>query len=93
MPTRQHCWVAGLAKAALEGFNITYRELNEQQENETNKRIQLEAEIATDEAAIEQKKDDFIEKSFLKMFEGTSLYDKLKNPQLLVVQDDCECCS
>lgn len=51
-----------LAKAALEGFNITYRELNEQQETETNKRVQLEAEIATDEAAIEQEKVGFIEK-------------------------------
>jgi len=51
-----------LAKAALEGFNLTYRELNEQQETETNKRIQLEAEIATDEASIEQEKVGFIEK-------------------------------
>ncbi|HXL55429.1 MAG TPA: AAA family ATPase, partial [Chitinophagaceae bacterium] len=51
-----------LAKAALEGFNITYKELNEQQETETNKKIQLEAEIATDEAAMEQEKVGFIEK-------------------------------
>src|SRR6266542_819245 len=51
-----------LAKASLEGFNITYKELNEQQETETNKKIQLEAEIATDEAAIEQEKIGFIEK-------------------------------
>ena len=51
-----------LAKAALEGFNITYKELNEQQELETNKRIQLEAEIANDDAAIEKEKVDFIEK-------------------------------
>jgi chromosome segregation protein len=51
-----------LAKAALEGFNITYKELNEQQELETNKRIQLEAEIATEEAAVEQEKVGFIEK-------------------------------
>ena len=51
-----------LAKAALEGFNITYRELNEQQDAETNKKIQLEAEIATEEAAIEHEKVGFIEK-------------------------------
>lgn len=51
-----------LAKAALEGFNITYKELNEQQEAETNKRIELEAEIATEEAAIEEEKVGFIEK-------------------------------
>src|SRR6186713_3491887 len=39
-----------LAKAALEGFNLTYRELNQQSETETNKRIQLEAVIAQEEA-------------------------------------------
>ncbi|PZR25595.1 MAG: chromosome segregation protein SMC [Citrobacter freundii] len=51
-----------LAKAALEGFNLTYRELNEQQEIETDKRIRMEAEIATEEAALEQEKVGFIEK-------------------------------
>ncbi|MDI9365072.1 MAG: chromosome segregation protein SMC [Flavobacterium sp.] len=51
-----------LAKAALEGFNITYKYLNEQQENETNKKMRLDAEIATEEAAIEQEKVGFIEK-------------------------------
>ncbi len=51
-----------LAKASLEGFNDTYRELNEQQETETDKKIRLEAEIATEEAAIEQEKVGFIEK-------------------------------
>lgn len=50
-----------LAKAALEGFNLTYKELNESSEIETNKKIQLEAEIATDEALIEQEKVGFIE--------------------------------
>jgi len=50
-----------LAKAALEGFNISYKELNEQQEIETNKRIQLEAEIAVEEANIEQEKVGFID--------------------------------
>jgi chromosome segregation protein len=51
-----------LAKAALEGFNVTYKDLNEQQEAETDKKLRLEAEIATDEAAIEQEKVGFIEK-------------------------------
>lgn len=51
-----------LAKAALEGFNITYKELNEQQELEINKKAQLDAEIAIEEAAIEQEKVGFIEK-------------------------------
>ena len=51
-----------LAKASLEGFNLTYKELNEQQDIETDKRIKLEAEIASDEAALEQEKLAFIEK-------------------------------
>ncbi len=51
-----------LAKAALEGFNLTYKELNEQQETETDKKLRLEAEIATDEAALEQEKLAFVEK-------------------------------
>ena len=51
-----------LAKAALEGFNITYKELNEKQETETDRKIRLEAEIATEEAFIEQEKVGFIEK-------------------------------
>jgi chromosome segregation protein len=51
-----------LAKAALEGFNLTYRDLNEQQEAETDKKIKIDAEIATEEAALEQEKLGFIEK-------------------------------
>jgi len=51
-----------LAKAALEGFNLTYRELNEQSETETDRRVRLEAVIAQEEAAIEQEKVGFIEK-------------------------------
>ena len=49
-----------LAKAALEGFNVTYKDLNSQQENEANKKMRLDAEIATEEAAIEQEKVGFI---------------------------------
>ena len=51
-----------LAKAALEGFNITYRELNSQQQAEVDKRIELETAIAREEAALEQEKLGFIEK-------------------------------
>ncbi|MBS1974860.1 MAG: AAA family ATPase, partial [Bacteroidetes bacterium] len=50
-----------LAKAALEGFNLSYKELNEQSDAETNKRIELEAKIANEEAAIEKEKLGFIE--------------------------------
>ena len=51
-----------LAKAALEGFNITYRNLNDQSEQETDRRIKIEGEIATEEADLEQEKLGFIEK-------------------------------
>ena len=51
-----------LAKAALETFNLTYKDLNEKFEQETDKRIALEAEIATQDAALEQEKAGFIEK-------------------------------
>ena len=50
-----------LAKAALEGFNITYRDLNQQQQAEVDKRIELETSIATEEAALQQEKLGFIE--------------------------------
>lgn len=51
-----------LAKAALEGFNITYRDLNQQQQQEVDKRIELETEIAKEDAALEQEKLAFVEK-------------------------------
>lgn len=51
-----------LAKAALEGFNITYRELTDQQKQEVDKQIELETIIATEEAALEKEKLGLIEK-------------------------------
>ncbi|TXH59992.1 MAG: chromosome segregation protein SMC [Bacteroidia bacterium] len=51
-----------LAKAALEGFNLTYKDLTESQDFETDKILRLEAQIATEEADIEQEKLAFIEK-------------------------------
>ncbi|WP_346317778.1 chromosome segregation protein SMC [Chitinophaga sp. YIM B06452] len=51
-----------LAKAALEGFNITFRDLTEQQQQETDRKMALEAEISTDEAAVEQDKLHFVAK-------------------------------
>ena len=51
-----------LAKAALEGFNITYRDLNQQQQQEVDKRIELETSIAKEEAGLEQEKLAFVEK-------------------------------
>jgi chromosome segregation protein len=51
-----------LAKAALEGFNLTYKDLTQQQDSETDKIVKMEAEIAGEEATIEQEKTVFIEK-------------------------------
>ncbi len=51
-----------LAKAALEGFNITYHDLNEKQKSEVDKRIELETAIAKEEAALEQEKLGLVEK-------------------------------
>ncbi len=51
-----------LAKAALETFNLNYKELTQRQDNETNKKVELEASIATDEAALENDKLGFVEK-------------------------------
>ena len=51
-----------LAIASLEGFNLTYKELTEQQETETDKKFQLEAQIAIEEAGLEQERVSFIEK-------------------------------
>ncbi len=51
-----------LAKAALEGFNITYRDLNQQQQEEVDKRIELETAIAGEDAALEAEKLAFVEK-------------------------------
>jgi chromosome segregation protein len=51
-----------LAKAALESFNMTYRELNGRHDAESDKRLKLDVELAGDEAALEQEKLVFIEK-------------------------------
>jgi chromosome segregation protein len=51
-----------LAKAALEGFNLSYKELNEQHDSGTDEKLKLEAELAKEEAALEQEKLVFIEK-------------------------------
>lgn len=51
-----------LAKASLEHFNDQYKELNEQHDRETDRKTQLEAIVATEEASVEQDKVKLIEK-------------------------------
>ena len=70
-----------LAKAALEGFNITYRDLNDQQKSEIDKKIELEALIATEEAAIEKEKIGFIEKERA-LQEQQHVFNELNNSLL-----------
>ena len=50
-----------LAKAALEGFNVQYRELTEQQQQDGDRKVELEAKIAQEEAALEKLKLQFVE--------------------------------
>jgi chromosome segregation protein len=51
-----------LAKASLEGFNLTFKDLTEKQETESEKRLALETEIAEEEAGLEAERAGFIEK-------------------------------
>ncbi len=51
-----------LAKASLEHFNEQYRTLSEQHDAETDKKVELEAFVGTEEASVEQQKVKLIEK-------------------------------
>jgi len=51
-----------LAKASLEHFNEQYKTLNEQHNAETDRKTQLEAIVATEEASVEQQKVRLIDK-------------------------------
>jgi len=51
-----------LAKASLEHFNDQYKILNEQNDAETDRKAQLEALVATEEAVVEQDKVKLIDK-------------------------------
>lgn len=67
-----------LAKAALEGFNLTYHELTGHQNSETDKRSEMEAAIAQAEAALEKEKTLFIEKENL-LHQLQSAFNELNN--------------
>ncbi len=51
-----------LAKASLQGFNLRYKELAEQQTTESDRRLQLETEITTEDASLEAERVAFVEK-------------------------------
>lgn len=50
-----------LAKASLEGYNLSFQELNEQQQVETDRKHAIEAAIGTKEAELEKEKLGLIE--------------------------------
>lgn len=50
-----------LAKAALSGFNDTYKDLSEKIQSETDKREQLEKDIEAEEAKLEGDKNSYLE--------------------------------
>ena len=50
-----------LAKAALEGFNIQYKDLTEQQQTESDRKLEVETKIGSEEATLEKQKLDFVE--------------------------------
>lgn len=50
-----------LAKASLQGFNLTYKELTAQQTLESDRRLALETEIATEDARLEAERLGFAE--------------------------------
>jgi chromosome segregation protein len=73
-----------LAKASLEGFNASYKNLQSQSESETDKKFQLEAMIASEEAALEKDKLLFVEKE--KQLQGlqhafNDLVQRLRNKE------------
>ncbi len=73
-----------LTKAALENFNVQYKDLQTQQESGLNNKIYLEAEIATQEANIEEEKVSFIEKEKLlqsKQQQFNELQQNLRNKE------------
>ena len=51
-----------LAKAALEGFNVQYKELSEQQQTESDRKIGIDTSILSEEAELERLKLEFVEK-------------------------------
>jgi chromosome segregation protein len=50
-----------LAKASLQGFNLRYKELSEQQTIESDRRLGLETEITTEDASLEAERVGFVE--------------------------------
>jgi chromosome segregation protein len=50
-----------LAKAALAGFNVQYKDLLDQQQTDSDRKIELETKILLEESALEKQKLQFVE--------------------------------
>jgi chromosome segregation protein len=50
-----------LAKAALAGFNVQYKDLIDQQQNDSDRKIEIETKILLEESALEKQKLQFVE--------------------------------
>jgi chromosome segregation protein len=67
-----------LAKAALEGFNIQYKDLTEQQQVESDRKLAIDTRITQQEAELEQQKLRFVEEE--KALQGLqAAYNELVN--------------
>ena len=67
-----------LAKAALEGFNVQYKELTEQQIQESDRKLEIDTRITQQEAGLEQQKLQFVEEE--KVLQGLqAAYNELVN--------------
>ena len=50
-----------LAKAALAGFNVQYKDLIDQQQRDSDRKIEIETKILLEESALEKQKLQFVE--------------------------------
>ena len=50
-----------LAKAALAGFNVQYKDLIDQQQKDSDRKIEIETKILLEESALEKQKLQFVE--------------------------------
>ena len=50
-----------LAKAALAGFNVQYKDLIDQQQTDSDRKIEIETKILLEESALEKQKLQFVE--------------------------------
>lgn len=67
-----------LAKASLEGFHDTFQNLNEQHQQESDRKLELETVITTGEAELEKEKAAFIEKE-KELQQRQAAFNKLNN--------------